>query len=145
MAPILLQFASQGITVIANGALPKDAEPPTLSTAITLPQTLTTNMMAAAIDWAIKAQDTKEWAHLDTNKIAAAGQSCGGFEAILEAGDPRVMAIGIFNSGGMSKMGKGMGGILAMPNKGDLPEPSKWNVPVFFFLGGPSEISSAKV
>jgi hypothetical protein len=132
---------------MANGALPKDAEPPTPSAAIALPQTPTTNMMAAGIDWAIKAKDTKEWAHLDTNKIAAAGQSCGGFEAIFEAGDPRVMAIGIFNSGGMSKVGKGkgMGGILAMPNKGDLPEPSKWNVPVFFFLGGPSDISSAKV
>jgi dienelactone hydrolase len=150
MVPLLLQFASQGITIIANGALPKTTiKPPSISEAMK-EQTLGTNMMAAAIDWAERAtKSSPQWEQLDTTKIAAGGQSCGGFEAILMAHDKRVTTIGIFNSGGViSKKGgisKWMNGLMPIPNKGVLPNGSQFNVPVFFFLGGSSDIASAKV
>jgi hypothetical protein len=54
-----------------------------------------------AIDWAIAEngrQDSKFHGKLDVSKIAVAGQSCGGGLAAQAAADPRVTAVGMFNS-----------------------------------------------
>jgi hypothetical protein len=63
--------------------------------------------------------------------------------------DKRVTAIGIFNSGSTivqtsNSMPKGMAGLLPLPNKGSIPDGSKFKVPTFF-LGGWMDIASAKV
>jgi hypothetical protein len=165
MAPILLQMASQGnlsssttvdshiltlkgVTVFSNGALPKNPEPPSIMSALAGGQTSYENLMAGAIDWAEKQKGSEKWAHLDTTRIAAAGQSCGGLEAQVMALDKRVKSIGIFNSGSSiaknGKDGKGAKG-LPLPNKGIVPTGSSFNVPTFFFLGGPGDTASAKV
>ena len=62
----------------------------------------TLDHMRQAIDWAV-AQNTQASSRfrgrLDTAKIAAAGQSCGGGLATRLASDPRVTTVGVFNSG----------------------------------------------
>jgi dienelactone hydrolase len=134
MAPILLQFASQGITVFANGpATPKTFE-----------QTINRNLMADAIDWAEKAKKTPEWSHLDTSRIATGGQSCGGFESLVMAYDKRVTTIGVFNSGFRTGMSTGTIG-LPLPNKGKIPSGSEIKVPLFMFMGGKGDVSTASV
>jgi len=149
MAPLLLELASHGVTVISNGIAPKDrsAAPPSLMQALANGQTQKENLMGHAIDWAEKQKGNPQWAHLDLTKIAAGGQSCGGMEAAAMALDKRVTTIGMFNSGSSipgkgGKGGKGKG--LAIPNGGVIPNGSAFKVPTFFFLGGPSDMSNAK-
>ena len=51
-----------------------------------------------AIDWAVRENSrkgSKFYGKLDTTKIAAAGQSCGGGQAFDIAGDPRLTTVGI--------------------------------------------------
>jgi dienelactone hydrolase len=114
-----------GVTVIANGPMRGGGGS----------QTLKTNMMAQAIDWSVSKVSTTQWAHLDTSKVAAAGQSCGGLEAAVMALDKRVKFIGMFNQGGTDANKKG----LPIPNDGNVPDGTKFNVPTFFFAGGPSD------
>jgi len=61
-----------------------------------------------------------------------AGQSCGGVEAYAVGGDARVMVIGIFNSGLMT----------AAESQRTAPTITK---PIFYFLGGSSDIAYANV
>jgi hypothetical protein len=98
-------------------------------------QTLRTNMMKEAIDWMESQTTTSQWSHLDLNKVAAAGQSCGGLEAAVMALDKRVKFIGMFNQGGTDANKKG----LPVPNGGNVPDGTKFSVPTFFFAGGPSD------
>ena len=62
----------------------------------------TVEHMREAIDWAI-AENTRQgsafYGKLDTAAIGAGGQSCGGGLTTRLAGDARLKAIGIFNSG----------------------------------------------
>lgn len=68
---------------------------------------------------------------MDASRIAVAGQSCGGTQAYAIVNkDPRITAIGIFNSG--------------MINATDTT-PDLVKVPIFFFLGGPTDIAYANV
>lgn len=62
----------------------------------------TADHMRQAIDWAVaeNARPGGRWqGKLDTDNIAVAGQSCGGGLATEAGADPRVKAVGIFNSG----------------------------------------------
>lgn len=55
-----------------------------------------------AIDWAFKENQRPEsqyYQKLDTTKVAAMGQSCGGLMTYYVAGDPRLTTIVIWNSG----------------------------------------------
>ena len=55
-----------------------------------------------AIDWAISENSrsgSKFYGKIDTAKIGVGGQSCGGGLAAQVASDPRVTAVGVFNSG----------------------------------------------
>ena len=58
--------------------------------------------MDAAFDWA-EAENARDGSPLNgkiaTDKMAAMGQSCGGFMSIEIGADPRVGTIGVFNSG----------------------------------------------
>jgi dienelactone hydrolase len=119
------------VTVIANGAMRGGSGG----------QTLGTNIMKEAIDWAESKVSTPQWSHLDVTKIAAAGQSCGGLEAAVMALDKRVKFIGMFNQGGSDANKKG----LPVPNGGNVPDGSKFNVPTFFFAGGPSDSAGQNV
>ncbi|KAL2180443.1 uncharacterized protein P884DRAFT_297120 [Thermothelomyces heterothallicus CBS 202.75] len=64
-------------------------------------------------------------ANIDASRITAAGWSCGGIEAYAQIWDDRVQSIGIWSSG--------------LPDNHTAA--NDFTKPVFFFLGGPSDIA----
>ncbi|KAL1952749.1 hypothetical protein VTO42DRAFT_4290 [Malbranchea cinnamomea] len=115
----LINLASHGFVIAAPG----EPEPRRVSQSD--PEHLT-----QTLDWAERANRSGQFAgHLDTTKLAIAGQSCGGVEAIeiaAEEGD-RLTAIGIFNSG--------------LLNIFDTPKLRRLKNPIAYFLGGPTDIA----
>jgi hypothetical protein len=114
-----LEVASWGVILIAQGE-PRQGG------------STNAQQMKQAIDWAVSNAGKGAYANMDASRIAAAGMSCGGTEALAMVPDSRVKAYGIFNSGNL--------------NDGDtnriIPQV---NVPIFFFLGGPSDIAYGNV
>jgi len=124
MMPFLAQLASQGIVVIANGS-PGNVTA-TFESFETAPRT-TAKALTDAIDWAVANAGKGSYGHMDASRLAAAGQSCGGLEAMTVSSDPRVSAVGVFNSGS---------GLIG--GKTNLTGVSK---PFFFVLGGPTDMA----
>jgi len=91
---LLGEVASHGYLAIATG--PIAPEP-----AVPGPQSRTESLVKA-IDWAI-AENARTgspyYGRIDTTKIAVAGQSCGGLQAIAVGADPRVTTVLVLNSG----------------------------------------------
>lgn len=119
----LTEIASHGYLIIASGpigpdsaqfpptiapkreAAPKDApppaKPPAAPGATFAPQT-TTAQLLEAIDWAIAENSrpgSRYYRRLDTAKVAVAGMSCGGVQAIEASVDPRIKTTIVANSG----------------------------------------------
>jgi hypothetical protein len=94
-AEFLLQIASQGILVIADGTPGGSG-----SSADTGAQ------LIKAIDWAEKENEqpcSKYYHKLDLTKVAVSGQSCGGLMAINASNDKRITTSMPMNSGLMSR------------------------------------------
>jgi hypothetical protein len=110
-----LEVAAWGIILIAQG------EPS---------QQGSTNpdQMKQAIDWISTQAGSGNYANVNASRIAAAGMSCGGTEAYAMVPDDRITAYGIFNSGNLD----------TSQTTSIMPQ---INVPIFFFLGGPSDIA----
>jgi dienelactone hydrolase len=133
----LSEIASHGFLVIAIGPMPVAGKRgggsggPTKS-----------SLLTDAINWAI-AQNTNASSQyagkLDTAKIAVAGMSCGGLQALEIAPDPRVGTLMVCNSGIFINSRGAMGG---MPNlsKDHL---KKLHTPVLYILGGQQDIAYA--
>lgn len=88
--------------------------------------------MEEALDW-VAQTGRDEYAFVEEGRVAVAGQSCGGVEAYQVAGDERVGALGVFNSGLLSvaeaeRLVPGIGG-----------------KPVFYFLGGEGDVAFVNV
>jgi hypothetical protein len=82
-----------------------------------------------AIDWAFKENERPEsqyYQKLDTTKVAAMGQSCGGLMTYGAAGDPRLTTIVIWNSGLFSR------------NQATY---DSLHTPMAFFIGGSTDIA----
>ena len=114
----LSDIASYGYLVIANGKItpprmenfrepyaPVEPANPASIAAIakTLPPPATHSaQLNEAISWAIAENSrpgSRYFGRLDTAKIAVAGQSCGGVQAIEASSDPRVTTTIVMNSG----------------------------------------------
>jgi dienelactone hydrolase len=151
----LTQIASHGYIAISIG--PKDAPLPAFATgarpsAATAPGAAPAAAPALvafskdeqiidAIDWAVKENNRKGSAyyqHLDTNKIAVMGQSCGGLQTIAASSDPRVKTSVVWNSGTFPEDGKSPGANLSGARKASL---AKFHAPVAYFNGGPADIA----
>jgi hypothetical protein len=121
----LTEIASHGYLIIANGPIGPDKAqfPPTMAPnrgaapagapaktaapppGITSTPPTTTAQLIEAIDWAIAENSRKGgryYGKLDTKKIAVAGMSCGGVQAIEASVDPRVKTTIVANSGLMT-------------------------------------------
>lgn len=124
----LEELASHGVFIISNGTPNGPGNPNGIAE--------TTNPNATlhkeGIDWVSKVAGTPgNYSAVDASRLAVAGQSCGGTQAYAIVNkDPRITAIGIFNSG--------------MINATDTT-PDSVKVPIFFFLGGPTDIAYANV
>jgi predicted dienelactone hydrolase len=110
---LLNDIASYGYVVVANGA-PE-------GTGQASDQKLLTSLEYVAKN-AGSANGPLSFA--DGTRIAAAGQSCGGWQAYKASTDRRIKATGIFDSGGKS------GNILG-----------KLHAPIAYFLGGSSDMA----
>jgi len=96
---LLGEIASHGYLVVASGPIVEaPAEP-----AAGAPLVQSTNeSLREAIDWASAENEragSRYRGRVDTDRIAVAGHSCGGLQAIAVGADPRVDAVLIFNSG----------------------------------------------
>lgn len=132
----LSEIASHGFLVVAIGPMPKDGKRgsgggPTKSTLLT-----------DAIDWAVAQNASASGPYagkLDIAKIAVAGMSCGGLQALEVAPDPRVSTVMVCNSGIFIHPKGAMGGMPGL-TKGQL---KKLHTPVLYLLGGQKDIAYA--
>lgn len=131
----LNEIASHGFIVIAIGTLPPEGVEPAKERS-------TSSKLTDAIDWAVAQNSDKASYYFDTintDSIAVAGMSCGGLQALEVAGDPRITALLIANSGILIDPIPGDAALM-MPKvkKSDL---KKIHTPTFYLLGGPSDIA----
>lgn len=111
----LTNVASQGVLVIANGRPNGQGSS-------------NNQWMHDALRW-VREKAGKEWPYerVDASRVAAAGMSCGGVEA-YEMRNSGVVGIGIFNSG-----------LLDQGNRARIM--SEVKAPIFYFMGGQSDIA----
>ena len=140
----LAQIASYGYLVVAaghwrSGPGATDGEGTRREDGTILPPETSVDDVRAGLDWA-QAEDarsgSKYFGKVDNNAFAVAGHSCGGLQAILVAGDPRIKTVLIHNSGVYNEhFGR-------IPNftisKDDL---TNFHSPVIYIQGGPSDIA----
>ena len=152
---LLGEVASHGYLAIATGPIgPEPAFPPPRPPAAGaappagLPpggmpfEQSKTESLVKAIDWAIAENARKGspyYGRIDTTKVAVAGQSCGGLQAIAVGADPRVTTVMVLNSGIIR------GGIpnadgTTRPPAGYLPATDadlpKLHTPMLYLIGG---------
>lgn len=144
----LEEIASHGYLVIAPGRV--ESGPGTLARteqdapradngAPTAPVKTTPAQVAAGIDMALaeNARNASPYRGLiDPAQIAVSGTSCGGLQALMVAGDPRVKAVIVHNSG-VFKDGSN-------PIKGVTVDKSlllTLHTPVIYILGGPNDVA----
>jgi hypothetical protein len=128
-APMLSLVAARGIVVVQEGAVSGQATG--------VPSGVAPSLLTDAITWAEKenARSGSPLAgRLDLTKVAVAGHSCGGLEALLAGADPRVKAVVSLDSGFFANGGLG----------GSPAELNKLHSPVIFMDGGPSDIAYAQ-
>lgn len=93
----LSQLASYGYFVIANGA---PTHPYIVSEREGLRRPADPAKLTRAMDWALAADEDRSgpfFGRLDRDRIVVMGQSCGGREAALAAGDERAATVVLWN------------------------------------------------
>jgi hypothetical protein len=144
----LSEIASHGYFVVVSG--PKDAPIPAFAKPIPgvaqskagdKPQPMTTDAdMKTSLDWALKQNADKSspyYGKLDPSKIAVMGQSCGGLQAIANAGDPRVKTVIVWNSGVFPESAAPAAmRAISGATKASL---AKFHTPVAYINGGPAD------
>ncbi|KAK3300454.1 uncharacterized protein B0H64DRAFT_15805 [Chaetomium fimeti] len=113
-APFLTQLASYGVLVIASGTPGGQGS-------------TTADVMKESIDFISTNAGQGDFASVDASRITAAGWSCGGVEAYAQIWDDRVQSVGIWSSGLLT----------------NYTAAENFRKPVFFFLGGQSDIAFA--
>lgn len=123
----LKEVASHGFFILSNGT-PNGPFNPDFIWETDNPQT---RLHMAGLDWVTTHAGKGKFKQVDGSRVAAAGMSCGAIQAYAVQHDPRVTAVGIFNSGLM--------------NVTHLDWPSTITKPFFMFLGGPTDIAYTNV
>ncbi|WP_339689389.1 alpha/beta hydrolase [uncultured Pseudoalteromonas sp.] len=125
---MLSDIASHGYLVIALGKMQNSLDDRPLNKA-------SNSMIPHAIDW-ITAQSSNPLSEFyqsaNLEKIAIAGQSCGGAQLLATAADKRVSSYLMFNSGI---------GDMTMANA-DVKSLQNLHAPVIYLVGGPTDIAT---
>lgn len=134
---VLEEIASHGYLVIAPGKILSGPEIPMPEKDPDFGKTTLTDVLAG-IDLVTKVNSgaTPYHGKLDLQRIAVAGTSCGGLQALQAAADPRIKAVigfhtGFFNDDRAPDTG--------MPTSKALL--SAIHVPILYVLGGPRDIA----
>jgi dienelactone hydrolase len=93
--------------------------------------------MIKGLDWAVAENSRKDsalYGKLDTSKVAAMGQSCGGPQAFRAALDARITTVIALNSNFPTRSATGMVG-----GKDDGWTAEKLKIPAALFVGGPAD------
>lgn len=124
---VLSEIASHGYIIIAIGAMQMDIQDRKHNST-------PGSMLTDAIDWIVKrSQDANSdyFQKVDTNKIAAGGQSCGGAQVLSVAADTRITSYMMYNSG--------MGDMeMAGASKSTL---KNLHAPIIYIIGGPPDVA----
>jgi dienelactone hydrolase len=142
----LLEIASYGYLVVAPGRIlsgpgatekPAERQPDTNGK---LPPVATTAAdVRAGLDWALaenRRKGSRYFGRIDPAATAVAGHSCGGLQAMQVAGDPRIHAVLVHNSGVFADGSNPIQGITV-----DKSLLKTLHTPVIYFLGGPSDVA----
>ena len=100
--PFLGELASHGYLVVATGPIGPDAASEPAQPDRPRPAQSKTESLVQAIDWAIaenRRPGSRYRGRIDSERIAVAGHSCGGLQAIAVGADPRIDTVLVFNSG----------------------------------------------
>jgi hypothetical protein len=146
----LTEIASHGYFIVVSG--PKDAPLPAFASARpgqsavpaptaqpgAAPQPMTKDEdMQKGLDWALSENarpGSPYFGRLDPSKIAVMGQSCGGLQAIANAGDPRLKTVMVWNSG-VFPPGNAPRGISGATKE----SLARFHTPVAYIMGGPAD------
>ena len=133
-ANFLSEIASYGFMVIAIGTMPEEGVQPEGRTE--------SHQLLDALEWITRqAADSQSpySGKVDVSRVAVAGMSCGGLQALDVAKDERFRTVMICNSGlfKQSNAATAMPG-MPMPAKSRLQE---IHTPILYLLGGPEDIA----
>lgn len=141
----LLEVASHGYLVIVPGqiysgpgAIKRPAELPPAGPNVVL---TTHQQLGEAISWALaenQRADSPYFGLIDAEAIAVSGFSCGGLQALFNAGDERVATVVMMNSGLFPEGPTTMAGMT-----GDKSLLKTLHTPILYVLGGSSDIAYA--
>jgi acetyl esterase/lipase len=120
---MLTNIASNGYVVVAIGELQMFAEHEK-------DQHTPSSMVQKALDW-ICSPSSPYYNYIDTEKIAAAGHSCGGAQVLANAADPRLKTYLILNAG-MGKMTMADASAKSLKNL---------HAPILYLVGGTSDVA----
>lgn len=144
-APLLSEIAAHGYVVIAIGPIgelpPPSTRPPPTAPPEEQLRAVVANRGAAptryeqlieAIDWAEAAATSGPLAsRIDARRVAVAGHSCGGLQAIAASSDPRVDSTLALNSG-----------VFEQPRvKVDKASLDRLHAPIAYFIGGANDMA----
>jgi hypothetical protein len=130
----LSEIASHGFLVVAIGPMPAEGQRGGRG------GTTRSALLTDAINWAIAQNDdpsSQYFRKLAVDRIAVAGMSCGGLQALEVAPDTRITTAMICNSGILGNPGSGMAGMPKLV-KAQL---EKLHTPVIYILGGEKDIA----
>ncbi len=103
------------------------------------PDATSPEQIIAGLDWALaqnKNPASPLYRHLDPAKIAVAGHSCGGLQAMRISADPRIKATMLFNSGIFNVSSDGVSALSVKKE-----ELAKLHAPIGYIIGGPGDIA----
>ncbi|HVI99876.1 MAG TPA: hypothetical protein VM657_12505 [Sphingomonas sp.] len=136
----LAEIASHGYLAIAPGAIrsgpgaPPSTEPP--SNKLGVDTTAEDVRAGIALAAAANAAPGRWHDRIDLTRVAVAGTSCGGLQALQLAGDPRIKAVVVLHSGIFAD---GSNPIEGMHVEKSLLE--TLHTPVLYILGGPLDVA----
>jgi len=140
----LAEVASHGYLVIAPGKVLSGpgataAPQPRADGAARLAVVTTAEDVRAGIGWALAENARKGspyYGRIDPRMVAVAGHSCGGLQALQVAGDPRISAVIVHNSGVFADGSNPIAGMTV-----DKSLLKTLHTPVLYVLGGPGDVA----
>lgn len=143
----LAELASHGYVAVAPGGIqsgpgstPPPPPPPAADGSLPLLRAETSAaQVMAGVEWLLaenQRRGSPYYGKIDPKLIAVSGHSCGGLQAIELAGDPRVRAVVIHNSGVFREGSPVMLGMSV--SKANL---ARFHTPILYIQGGPSDIA----